>query len=167
MAHSSHFASADAVMTHLKTFVPSLAPDLQSQYTGFAAVSAVTVYELAIKEILIEFSRKKHNIFGYYVQDQYERINGRIGLKSLRNEHLPKFGPKYLARFDKMLESDEKRVLISEHASVKSSYGNIITWRHEFAHEGRVPANATFLEATRAFDLGKAVIACLARAMIR
>jgi len=167
MTYAAHFSSADAVMVHLNTFVPGLAPDLQAQYTGFAAVSAVTVYELAIKEILIEFSRRKHQVFGYYVQDQYDRINGRIGLKSLRNEHIPKFGQKYLSRFEKLLEIEERGALVNLGGSVKASYGNIVTWRHEFAHEGRVPGNATFLEATRAYELGKKVIDCLARTMTR
>lgn len=167
MAYAAHYASADAVVAHLSTFVPTLPPDLQAQYTGFAAVSAVTVYELAIKEILIEFSRRKHLVFGHFVQDQYDRINGRIGMRSLKGEHIPRFGPRYSARFERLLDQEEKRVLIAQRASVKSSYGNLVTWRHEFAHEGRLPMNATFLEVTRSYELGKRVIDCLAATMVR
>jgi hypothetical protein len=167
MPHTTYYGPADAVIAHLVTFVPSLPPQLQAQYTGFAAISAITVYELAIKYVLIEFSRKKHSVFGHFTQEHFDRINGRIGLKSLCNEHIPKFGEKYLNRFERLLNIEEKAVLISERASIKSSYGNLVSWRHEFAHEGQLPRNATFQEVVRSYELGKKVIDCLARSMTR
>ena len=65
MCYSSHFQHADDVVAHLKGFVPLLAdPLLKAKYAGFVSVAAVTVYEMAIKEIFICFARRKHKVLG-------------------------------------------------------------------------------------------------------
>ena len=168
MTHTALFVQADQCIAHLDTFVPGLSdPVLRSQYTGFAAVSAVTVFELAVKAIFIEFASKKHSVFGSFTGAHFDRLNGRITLGDLRKQHVPRFGERYSKRFDRLLKECEDRELRSTRASVKSSYGNLVTWRHEFAHEGRVPTHATFDEVRKSYELGKKVIECLALAMTR
>lgn len=167
MSYASHYTAADAIVVHLNSFVPTLPPQLQLQYAGFAAISSVTVYELALKQIFADFSARKHSVFGHFVTQHFDRINGRISLKSLRNEHIPLFGEKYLKRFNSLLDVEETRLLRQQGYSVKSSYGNLVTWRHGFAHGGQLPNNATFLEVTRSYELGKVVIDCLAKALVR
>jgi hypothetical protein len=168
MTYSNHFTLADNCIAHLKGVVPGIAdPGLRSQYVGFASVVAVTVFELAIKEILIDFAQNKHKIFGAFVEGHFERLNGRIKLKDLRSEHIPRFGDKYVKKFDALLDAEEQRILLSLRRSMKSSYGNLITWRHEFAHQGRVPMNATYAEVCDSYSLGKVLINCLSKAMVR
>jgi hypothetical protein len=48
-----------------------------------------------------------------------------------------------------------------------ASYGNIITWRNQFAHEGIIPTTATYDEVKKAYHIGKNIIDCLAVAMKR
>lgn len=167
MRYTSYFASADQTIGHLATLVGALDPLLQMQYSGFAAISAVTVYELAIKEIFLEFASKKSRVFGHFVDQHFKRINGRIGVSDLRNQHLPRFGEKYIKNFDKLMKKAEDEFLLLHGQSIKGSYGNLITWRHEFAHEGRVPTNATFNEVQLSYDRGKKVIEVLATALVR
>ena len=145
----------------------SLDPLLQMQYTGFAAVSAVTVYELAIKEIFREFAGKKNKVFGHFVDKHFRRSNGKIGLDVLQKDYLPRFGDKYPKRFDRLISLEEDAYLRANRQSIKSSYGNLIAWRHEFAHEGRIQTNATFSEVQRSYDCGKKVIDVLAMALVR
>ena len=53
MPYLDHFQHADDVVTHLNSVVPTIPdPLLRAKYVGFVSVAAVTVYELAIKEIL-------------------------------------------------------------------------------------------------------------------
>ncbi len=81
MAYANHFRHADDVIAHLNTVVPTITdPLLVAKYSGFAAVAAVTVYELAIKEIFCEFGRRKHKILGNFTESYFDRINGRITL---------------------------------------------------------------------------------------
>ena len=54
MTYSDHFQLADDYLAHLDKTMGSISdPFILSRYTGFLAVSAVTVYELGIKTIFI------------------------------------------------------------------------------------------------------------------
>lgn len=168
MSYTTFFPAADKVITHLAGVVAATDDqDLIGQYTGFAAVSAVTIYELAIKTVFIEFAERKHAVFENFVGAYFDRINGRITLRDLCKDYVPRFGEKYAKRFTRVLDEEEKRRLIAQGISIRSSYGNLISWRHEFAHEGRVPTNATFAEVRSAYQNGKVVIDCLATTMVR
>jgi hypothetical protein len=146
---------------------PALDPFLVSRYVGFFCVSAVTVIELAIRDILVEFATTKHKVFGAFCDELYERLNGRITLDDLRKTYIKKFGAKYVTKFSKILDEEERRELAEFRRSIKSSYGNLITWRHAYAHQGNLPSNASYLEAKQGFELGKQVLHCLNQAMKR
>ncbi len=142
-------------------------PFLATRYVGFLCVSAVTVIEFAVRDILIDFASAKHRVFGVFCNELYERLNGRVTLKDLRENHIKKFGDRYVARFSKMLEAEELRELRASGRSIRSSYGNLITWRHSYAHQGVLPANASYSEAKQGFELGKHVLQCLDQSMKR
>ena len=58
MAYGDHFKLADDLIRHLTPGVAGIAdPFLASRYSGFVAVAAVTVYELAVKEIYAPSAR--------------------------------------------------------------------------------------------------------------
>jgi len=120
-----------------------------------------------MKKIFLDFAEAKHKVLGNFCNHHFDRINGRIDLKSIRENYLPRFGIKYKERFSKELEKLEKNELRSTGTSVSSSYGNLLTWRNEFAHEGNIPANASYSEVKRAFLCGKQVMNCLSVCMRR
>lgn len=166
MPYASHFQLADDIITHLDTVVGGIAdPFVQSRYIGFVAISSATVYELAIKDIFCDFSQKKHKILGTFVSSYFDRINGRIKTKILKKDYIPRFGDKYLKRFQKKLDEKEKEYLRTQGISILSAYNNVIEWRNQFAHEGKVPNTVTYTEITRAYRNGKVVIDCLAETM--
>ena len=168
MAYSDHFKLTDDLVQHLNPILAALNdPFIESRYTGFLAVSSVTVLELAMKTIFCDFASNKHKVLGNFCSQYFDRINGRIGLNLIREDYLQKFGPKYQQRFQQRLEKLEKQHLLTAGASIKASYGNLLTWRHGFAHEGTVPANASYPEVKRAYDCGKDVMHCLASCMNR
>ena len=168
MAYVDRYPLADDLITHLNGVIsPALDPFLTTRYVGFVCVSAVTVVELAVRDILIEFASKKHRVFGVFCQDSYERLNGRVSLKDLRDLHIKRFGGKYLVRFNKLLAAEERRELLASGRSASASFGNLVTWRHVFAHQGVLPANASYLEAKQGFELGKQVLRCLDQALQR
>lgn len=168
MPYHDHFKLADDMIHHLDSVVVGITdPFITSRYVGFVAVAAVTVYELAIREIFCEFAQKEHDVFGNFVYKYFERINGRISLKELKGQYLPRFGDKYLDRFkEKIIDTDEKSIK-ARLGSITSSYSDIITWRNKFAHEGKIPSTPTYAEVTKAYYTGKAVIDCLAETMRR
>ena len=168
MPYQDHFALADDYITHSDQFVGGIAdPFILSRYAGFLSVCAVTVYELAIKTVFIEFAEKKHKVLGHFTEKHFSRINGRIKTQVIKDDYVARFGDKYVNRFEIKLAEKERLILRTQGVSVRSSYANIITWRNGFAHEGIVPANATYSEVKRSYEAGKAVIETLAETMVR
>lgn len=168
MAYSDHFKLTDDLILHLDPILAAISdPFIESRYTGFLAVSGVTVLELALKNIFCDFADAKHPVLGNFCSQYFERINGRVGLKPIKDDYLAKFGSKYQKRFEDRVEKLERQHLRTAGTSIKASYGNLITWRNSFAHEGIVPANASYREVKRAYDCGKEVMHCLAGCMRR
>lgn len=166
MTYLTHFQLADDVITHLDSVVGSIAdPFIQSRYIGFVAIASATVYELAIKDIFCGFSEKKHKVLGSFVNSYFERINGRIKTRIIKQDYIPRFGDKYLKKFKRNIDKKEKEYLRNQGVSILSSYNNVIEWRNQFAHEGQIPSTVTYAEITKAYKTGKAVIECLAESM--
>lgn len=168
MPYTSRFALVEDYLTHLDPMMAGIAdPFLQGRYLGFVLISAVTVYELAIKDIIYEFSDKKHAVLGKFARARFDQLNGRIKIDSLKNEHIKMFGVKYVERFNKKLDAREILSLSSGGPSIKSSYGNVITWRHAFVHQGVVPNTTNYAEIKRAYVAGKEVLHCVNDALVR
>lgn len=168
MAYMDHFRHADDVVAHLNTIVPVLYdPLLKTKYTGFVTVAAVTVYELAIKEIFCEFGRRKHKVLGKFTESHFDRIHGRVSLDAIRKDYCARFGDVYADRFKSHLDAAAKKHLANYRRDLRSAYSNLILWRNSFAHEGQVPATATYAEAVQSYEDGKFVIHALAASMVR
>lgn len=168
MPFEDRFSLADDYLNHIDAIIVGLPDDfIRSRYLGFLAVSAVTAYELAIKDIIYRFSDEKHRALGELARSKFERLNGQIKLVDLRKRHIASFGQKYCDRFDREIKSAERAALSAHAGSVKSSYGNLITWRHNFVHEGTWPNTATYGDLKTAYDHGKELIRCIDRALRR
>src|ERR1700719_384799 len=114
MPYTDHFKLADDLIAHLNPIVSGVAdPFLQSRYTGFVTVNCVTVYELAIKEILCDFGQAKHKVLGHFTRNYFDRLNGRIKYAELHGNHLSRFGEKYSLRFRRAVELREKKFVAS------------------------------------------------------
>jgi len=168
MPYTRHFQLTDDLIQHLDPVLMSLHdPWIETRYTGFLAVSSVTVLELALKTIFCDFGARKHVVLGTFTSSYFEKINGRIALGVITKEYIPRFGEKYLQRFERQLKALENTTLRSNGYSLKSSYGNLVAWRHAFAHEGVMPPNASYAEVKRGYESGKHIMNCLATSMHR
>ncbi len=168
MAYTDRFVSLDGLVEHLDTIVPLMRDHfLISHYVGFLNVSIVTVWELSVKDIFLSFAAKKHRSFGTYCGNVLEKMNGRISVKDLKDQHIRRFGEKYLNRFTKLLEVEDRHSLGEAGISIKAAYGNVIVWRNSFAHEGVLPVNASYAETRKGYEAGKVLLACLSKSMTR
>jgi hypothetical protein len=168
MAYQTYFKLADDLIVHLNAAIGTVTDAfITSRYTGLVAVTGTTVYELAIKDIFISFSEKKHKVFGSFAGKHFDRLNGRIKAKELKETHIPRFGDRYVGRYQKLIEKAEKDYLKNHGISILSSYNNVIEWRHQFVHEGKMPHTTTYQEIVQAFEAGKELIHCLNKAMQR
>lgn len=168
MSYLNSFKHADDVIAHLNTVIPTITdPMLQAKYTGFAAVAVITVYEIAIKEIFINFAKKKHKILGNFTESYFDRINGRIKINVIKEDYISRFGSKYVNKFSLKLKKEADTYLISHRRDIQTSYANLILWRNNFAHEGRLNATASYQDVVNAYNDGKEVIRCLHEVMNR
>ena len=152
----------------MNSVVPAITdPLLKVKYIGFVTVAAVTVYELAIKDIFVEFAKKKHKVLGNFTESYFDRINGKIRTNVIQNEYLPRFGEKYANQFKKKVTAAANAHLATHRRDIRSAYTNLIIWRNDFAHEGKFNTTATYQEVVIAYEDGKKIIQCLAEAMVR
>ncbi len=168
MSFEDRFSQADDYLSHVDDVIISLADDfIVSRYLGFLAVSAVTAYELAIKDVLYRFADEKHRALGELARSKFERLNGQIKIKDIEDRHISCFGKKYRERFKRELKIVEEESLSNRLGSVRSSYGNLIVWRHQFVHQGTWPHTATYNDLRNSYVHGKAVIRCVDKSMRR
>ena len=166
MSYAFNFSHADDVIEHLKSILPSVNdPLLKSKYVGFVSVAVVTVYELAIKTIFLDFSKSENKVLNCFTEKYFERINGRIKIKAIQDDYLTKFGDVYLSYFNDEISETRTTFLKENKRDFLAAYKNLIEWRHQFAHQGTTNTTATFEEVVQAYEDGKFVIKCLAKAM--
>lgn len=165
--YTKNFHLADDLIEHLSA---SVAPEDRfgrARFAGYVAVSAVTVLELSVKQIFCDFASRRHVTLGFFVASFFERINGRVRISNLRKDYLMPFGGAYLRRFDRHLAFASRRILRLKRNDVRASYENLITWRNEFAHGGKVSSNATFDDVVSSYEVSKTVLACLDACLAR
>jgi hypothetical protein len=168
MTFEDRFSLADEFLSHVDPMMGAISNDMvRTRYLGFLAVSAVTAYELALKDILFSFCDRKHKVLGELARSKFEKLNGQIRLSDIKDRHIASFGTKYVDQFAHELDNEERKALAAREGSVKSSYGNLVTWRHNFVHQGEWPNSATYGDLRSAYGLGKRVIRCVSRAMVR
>jgi hypothetical protein len=167
MAYANRFTPADNLITQLSPIIAAVAdPNVLVSYAGFLSVSAVTVYELAIKDIFIDFSIKKNKVFGVFLEKHFSRLNGRILLGELRGTHIKPFGEKYLKKFDMEFQRRENANLAGAPPfNLTAQYNNLILCRHQFVHNGS--PTLTINEVISCYNQGKEVIHSLDFAMRR
>jgi hypothetical protein len=168
MPYTDRFALVEDYLTHVDPVMATITdPFVEARYTGFIATSAVTAYELAIKDIFYAFADKKHLVLGEVTRARLFRLNGKIKLDDLKKEHIKMFGAKYLNQFTNNLEKTESEYVAAHSKSPKSAYNNVIVWRHQFVHEGTLPSTTNYAEIKDQYTAGKEVIHCLFKSMVR
>lgn len=167
MAYRGHFKLVDDVSAHFDGIVSTADPFLQSRYVGFYAVASAAVLELSLKQIISDFAKQKHTLFGDYIASRYEKINGRIRVDDVIKEHLKPFGTRYQTGFRNRLKAVDRYGIAKHGFSAKESYDTLLTCRHKFAHEGDVPSTVSYADIKNGFLAGKAVMGCLARTLAR
>jgi len=120
-----------------------------------------------LKEIFISFAAKKHKVLGTFTEAYFDRINGRVRINEIKKQYTLRFGVKYEKRFNEKIDDKAQSLLKTTKRDIRVSYENLITWRNDFAHEGKLNATATYAEVIQAYEDGKEIIHSLAEAMRR
>lgn len=158
MQYSDKFQPTEELIEEINSLREYIRPDALPKFTGALSVSAVTSFELAIKDILIEYATNKHQVFGCYIRQHLSRLNGKIKINDLKDE-LKKFNPILADNFEFEIANVERI-----HFGLRSSYQNLIQNRHTYVHANRI--NLTYEECVTNYQIGKKIIEALAAVMI-
>src|SRR3546814_14135856 len=77
---------------------------------------------------------------------------------------LKRFGGAFHKRFNSLLTRVDRYYIKQKGFSIVSSYGSLITCRHEFAHQGSIPETASYNDIKNGYEAGKVFLSCLAKA---
>lgn len=161
MPYKDNFIFADDLISQLNPIIKNLNnPYIETKFTGFLIVSSVTVLEMALKNIFIDFAKMKHIILGNFCDVYFNKIHGKIRLEDIKGDYLNKFGKIYKNDFISKLETLQENELLTNRISITDSYTNLITWRNDFVHQFKI-SNATFQDTIFAYECGKKIMDCL------
>jgi hypothetical protein len=112
-------------------------------------------YETCVKETLVNFASQHHASFGTFAQNQFRRLNSKISMQDLST---------YARTFDDSINQSFKDLISKRKAKFMSrigqdftvAYGQILSWRHDFAHAG--VRNTTVEEALKTHRLARWVL---------
>lgn len=109
--------------------------EFRADLAGLLVVLVCATYENCVKQTIFAYAEKQSPYFGVYAQSQYERINSKIDVPSLKK--LTKtFHPDLGNQFDRKLKLLKSAILKSHNADITAHYDQILKWRHSFAHAG-------------------------------
>jgi hypothetical protein len=148
----------DALALEIGQHIPAAQGALtgfRSDLAGLLVVLICAAYENCIKEILNSYAGRQSALFRIYTQNRYEKINSRIDIQDLQS-YAKTFHPDLGLKFKSKLKETSEYYLRRASVDIKSSYGQILQWRHIFAHTGaRV---TTVEEVLRHHGLAKRVL---------
>jgi hypothetical protein len=119
---------------------------------GLLVVAMAATYENCVKEVLCECASKQHISFGNYAVRNYQKLNSRVLVSDLK-KYCETFDSAVCARFKTRLAAKKKSLLDRVGKNIETSYEQILSWRHEFAHAG-IP-QTTIEEAAATHRVGK------------
>src|SRR3546814_7535074 len=84
-------------------------------------------------------------------------------ISQINEDCLKRFGGAFHKRFNSLLTRVDRYYIKQKGFSIVSSYGSLITCRHEFAHQGSIPETASYNDIKNGYEAGKVVLSCLAK----
>ncbi|MGF0539265.1 HEPN domain-containing protein [Agrobacterium sp. ES01] len=143
---------------------------LRNEIAGMFAVTIAASYEGIVKETLVSYAGNFHPKYRSHIEKDFDRLNGRISLDDLK-AYSRRFGltewvghkvKKNSTTFHKILEQRKTIVERRFRTDLITSYENIFTWRHAYAHERATVA--TFSDVYKAHRVAQYVIRSFVKA---
>jgi hypothetical protein len=161
-----HLKRIDDLVEEMNVVVPPStnyqSVKFRADLAGLLVVAIAATYENCVKEILYSYTGRQHIAFESYARRKYNKINSRISVGDLKS-YCELLDPVLKKRFQDELAARKKAVLERTGGNIETLYGQLLEWRHEFAHTG--VRNTTLEEAARAHLFGKRVIYVFAQSL--
>lgn len=154
----------DELIAETKKFVPASAigaGQFRADLAGLLVVSIAATYESCVKDVLVAYAHRQHVNFGSYTSVQYAKLNSRVSVGDL-HAYANTFDPGVGLKFKETLSKKRAALNLRAGRDIEVAYGQILRWRHAFAHSGA--RNTTIEEAETTHRFAKRVIYCFGSA---
>jgi hypothetical protein len=145
------FSRIDDLITEINGLVPSgsyRAVQFRADLAGLLVVAMAATYETCVKEVLYEYANR-------HALRNYEKLNSRVQIRDLK-KYCELFDPAIQVRFKSRLAAKKKSLLDRVGKNIETSYEQILSWRHDFAHAGI--RQTTIEEAAATHRVGKRIL---------
>ena len=131
--------------------------DFRADLAGLLIIAITSSYESCVKDVMVRYSSSKHADFSQFVQNNFERISGRISIDDL-HRYTKLFGKEIDDSFKSHLKKRKKSVDSLSGISIESCYKQIFSWRNDFVHAGK--RSTTIEESMKFHRFAKMIIYC-------
>ena len=147
----------DLLAQEINASVPNDSRSIQfrADLAGLLVVLMAASYESCVKETIIGYASRHHAQFGTFAQNQYRRLNSRISMNDLYG-YARTFDDTVNEKFKRIINDRKNRLLHRIGKDITVAYGQILSWRHDFAHAG--VRNTTVEEALMTHRLAKRIL---------
>ena len=152
------FKAVDDLIKRMNQFAPPenlSATEFRADLARLLVIAIVSAYEASVRATLIEYAKRHHDVFGCYIEANYEKLNAQIKVKQLKGL-AKKFAPKLEEDFINELTRTHHRFATGAHLDFCHAYCELVKLRHRFAHA--TTAVTTIEEAERRHRVAKHVI---------
>lgn len=160
-----HFSRIRTLRLEIDEFVPTghtRTVAFRADLAGLLVVLIAATYESCVKESIGTFASSCHKSFGEYADRSYSKISSRISISDLY-KYVRLFDSAAHTRFKLTLKSRQNQFESKFGVSIKDSYAQMLSWRHDFAHGG--VRNTTVEEAFETHQRAKHVLYCFEEAL--
>lgn len=154
------FGRIDKLISEMNAFVPDGthgSTDFRADLAGLLVVAIASTYETCVKDILIQYAAARNPDFEQFVINHFSKLNSKISESDLYT-YAKLFGGSIHTKFGVLLEKRKQRILKRLGKNICTSYKQILSWRHDYAHAGA--KNTTISEAAEFHMYAKRVILC-------
>ena len=158
------FNRIEQLVAEMREFVPNgavEAAEFRADLAGLLVVSMAASYESCVKDTLVTYATNHHTAFGNFASNNFARLNSRVAVRDLY-QYARTFDDGIHDRFKQLLDRRRRKIDRLIGKNIETSYGQILSWRHDFAHAGI--RNTTIEEAMITHRLAKRVLYTFDRA---
>lgn len=150
-------ARVEQLAQEIESFVPLTNRNIQfrADLAGLLVVAIAASYESCVKETLVNYASKHHPQFGVYAQNQYSKLSSRVRIGDLY-KYASTCDNAVHHKFGLIIKDRKNRLMHRVGRDFTKSYDQILSWRHDFAHEGL--RNTTVEEALSTHTFAKRVL---------
>lgn len=153
-----HIERVETLAQEIEKFVPNGQADVVSfraDLAGLLVVGIAAAYESCVKDTMVAYAYRHHDNFGQFTSNRFSKLSSRIKINDLYS-YARDFNPDIGTRFKNRLSAKAERIKVSMGVNIKDRYEQLLSWRHDYAHEGL--KNTTIEEAVVCHEYSKRVI---------